>query len=255
MKKQLRAINRAIGVRTGWQLTREAGERRRYPIDFENWLIEICDHVRPFTMVTPERIDSVCRAIDYVHDARVPGDFVECGVWRGGCTMAAALRLLQRGENERNLWLYDTFEGMPPGDDIDVDPYGNQANDRRSAMLEIDGEWAAASLEEVHKAMHTTHYPRSRIHYVEGMVEDTIPANVPKQISVLRLDTDFYVSTQHELKHLVPLMAPRSVLIVDDYGHWAGAKKAVDEYFADRPVLLNRTDYSGRMALMVGPSQ
>src|SRR5690606_24776929 len=99
--------------------------------------------------------------------------------------------------------------------------------------------------------MVSTGYPMERCHFVEGKVEDTIPATVPDRISLLRLDTDWYESTRHELEHLWPLLQPGGVLIIDDYGHFEGARKAVDEYFLDRSdaPLLNRIDYTGRIAI------
>jgi hypothetical protein len=89
------------------------------------------------------------------------------------------------------------------------------------------------------------------MHFVKGKVEDTIPASTPDRIAILRLDTDWYASTRHELEHLYPLLAPGGVLIIDDYGHWEGCRQAVDEYFASRnlQVLLNRVDYTGRIAV------
>ena len=79
---------------------------------------------------------------------------------------------------------------------------------------------------------------------------DTLPASAPSQIALLRLDTDWYESTRHELEHLYPRLATGGVLIVDDYGHWEGARKATDEHLAAHPaLLLSRSDYTGRMAV------
>jgi len=106
-------------------------------------------------------------------------------------------------------------------------------------------------LDEVKKNVYGTGYPQDKIHFVKGKVEDTIPGTMPNQIALLRLDTDWYQSTMHELTHLFPLLQAKGVLIIDDYGHWQGAGKAVDEYFADKQIsiLLNRIDYSGRIAI------
>ena len=92
---------------------------------------------------------------------------------------------------------------------------------------------------------------RKRIHFIRGRVEDTIPAQAPARIALLRLDTDFYESTKHELIHLFPRLVPNGVLILDDYGHWQGARKAVDEYFEDNPcrILLNRIDFAARIGI------
>jgi len=96
-----------------------------------------------------------------------------------------------------------------------------------------------------------TGYPSERIHFVRGRVEDTIPASAPELIALLRLDTDWYDSTKHELIHMFPRLSKAGVIIIDDYGHWRGAREACDEYFAQNriPILLNRIDYTGRIAL------
>ncbi len=88
---------------------------------------------------------------------------------------------------------------------------------------------------------------------IKGKVEETIPHDIPEKISILRLDTDWYESTYHELVHLYPRLVKGGVLIIDDYGHWQGARKAVDQYFQENniPVLLNWIDYTGRVAVKI----
>ncbi len=78
---------------------------------------------------------------------------------------------------------------------------------------------------------------------------DTIPKNVPEKISILRLDTDWYESTKHELNNLFPRLVSGGILIIDDYGHFQGSKKAVDEYFEENKIssFLFRIDYTGRL--------
>ncbi len=222
-----------------------------YPPDFDEKLRSQIDAVRPFTMTTPERLFGLASAIDYVVARRIPGAIVECGVWRGGSMMFSALRLLDHRATDRELVLMDTFEGMAPPTDDDVDVSGRTA----ARLLEEDTErtgwaWAVAGEDDVRHNMATTGYPPERIRFVRGRVEDTVPAEAPDVIALLRLDTDWYESTMHELEHLVPRVSPGGVLIIDDYGHWQGAKRAVDEYFADKPVLLHRLDYTGRMTVL-----
>jgi hypothetical protein len=115
----------------------------------------------------------------------------------------------------------------------------------------VDNYWCIASVENVRKNIVSTGYPENRIHLVKGKVEDTVPQQAPEKIALLRLDTDWYESTKHEMEHLYPRLAPNGVLIIDDYGHWKGAKEAVDEYFAGRKFkpLLNRLDYTGRLVI------
>jgi hypothetical protein len=111
--------------------------------------------------------------------------------------------------------------------------------------------WGYSPIEDVRRNLLGTGYPTDRLHFVKGKVEDTIPGETPEQIALLRLDTDWYGSTKHEMQHLYPLVAQGGVLIVDDYGHWQGARSAVDEYLATNGIhlLLNRTDASGRLAI------
>ena len=98
-----------------------------------------------------------------------------------------------------------------------------------------------------------TAYPR--VEFVQGRVENTLPAAAPPEIAVLRLDTDWYESTRHELEHLYPRLVDGGVLIVDDYGYWQGARQAVDEYFGEtgEAILLNRIDDTGRIAVKRAP--
>jgi hypothetical protein len=108
-----------------------------------------------------------------------------------------------------------------------------------------------ASLNEVKSAMARTKYNPDRVHFIQGKVEDTIPGQAPESIALLRLDTDWYESTRHELEHLFPRLSPGGILIIDDYGDWQGARKAVDEFIASHaPTLfLSRIDDTGRLAV------
>ena len=209
--------------------------------------------VRDYTMTGAERLTGLINAVKYIVANRIEGDFVECGVWRGGSMMAAALTLNGLGDQSRHLHLFDTFEGMTPPTSKDVVFSGQTAKDIlvRTKRKEGPGVWAFASYQDVEQNMARTGYPADRIHLVKGKVEDTIPNNAPEKIALLRLDTDWYESTKHELQHLYPRLAPLGALIIDDYGHWVGAKQAVDEYFATLPFrpFLSRLDYTGRLAI------
>lgn len=208
--------------------------------------------VAPYTMTSRARVLSLIDATRYVARHRVPGAVVECGVWRGGSTMASALTLLAEGDAGRDLHLFDTFEGMPPPTDADVDHAGETADAQLRAAAPGTGVWCHAGLDDVRANLATTGYPAARVHFVKGRVEDTIPAAAPAAIALLRLDTDWYESTRHELEHLFPRLSPGGVLIIDDYGYWQGARRATDEYFAahpEVPLLLHRIDFTGRMAV------
>jgi hypothetical protein len=214
-----------------------------------NRLYERC---APFTMTSRERMYAMYQASRYVADAGIPGDVVECGVWRGGSSMMGALAMSAVPGAARKLWLYDTFEGMPEPSQEDYGLHGEDAlaEWQRNQRGEIN-EWCYAPLEEVRANLLSTGLAADGFELVQGLVEETIPARVPEQISLLRLDTDWYESTYHELVHLFPRLVPGGVLILDDYGHWGGVRDAVDRYVRENGLglLLARVDYAGRMAV------
>jgi hypothetical protein len=216
-----------------------------FPPDFESSDIEIIRAVEPYTMTSTERIHALVHAVRHIVRNRIAGDMVECGVWKGGSVMAMALTLLQLGERDRSLYLFDTFSGMTAPSDVDVDYQGQQAH------VILDAVRCEASQQEVEKAVFSTGYDREKIHFVSGRVEETIPDHAPASIALLRLDTDWYESTQHELRHLFPRLARGGVIIIDDYGHWRGARQAVDEYIAQNQIrlFLHRIDYTGRIGV------
>jgi predicted O-methyltransferase YrrM len=227
-------------------------DEERLRIDLEPEFRALHERCAPFTMTSPERMYAVWQAVRHVVRARVPGDIVECGVWRGGSSMLAALALLEAGDDERALYLYDTFAGMSEPGERDVTVSGASAlPEWRQAQRGEVNEWCFSPLEEVERNLRSTGIDPARLRFVQGKVEDTIPATAPERISVLRLDTDWYESTWHELTHLYPRLSPGGVLIVDDYGHWQGAREAVDRYFGEvaEPILLARTDYTGRIGV------
>jgi hypothetical protein len=203
-------------------------------------------------MTSPERIFALRSSIEYVVRHRIPGDIVECGVWKGGSMMATAKALMALGETDRTLHLFDTFDGMSAPTADDATFRGQRAADLMAdADKRSDWIWAYSPLKEVTANLHSTGYPADRMRFVQGKVEETIPSQAPAHIALLRLDTDWYESTWHELVHLYPRLSPGGVLIIDDYGHWAGARKAVDQYFSEQGarVLLNRIDYTARMCI------
>jgi hypothetical protein len=217
--------------------------------------------VERFTMTSPERIVAVCDATRYVVRNGVKGDIVECGVWRGGSMMAIARTLIEEGDTTRELYLYDTYAGMTEPSSRDEDVRGRSAarGMRRFGRDKAgNSKWCNASLDDVRANLFSTGYPIGRIKFVVGPVEETIPATLPDAIALLRLDTDWYESTKHEMENLFPLLVGRGVLILDDYGHWQGARRAVDEYFEQRGEevpLLHRIDYTGRMAVIAERSR
>jgi hypothetical protein len=223
--------------------------------DYGPELEQTIKRVRRHTMTSPRRIAALCDSVEHVVRAEVPGALVECGVWKGGSMMAAALTLLRLDAADRDLYLFDTFQGMPPPTREDVfsayDGYSPMRHWQRRRREGDANAWHFVPADEVRAALLSTGYPAERVHLVEGKVEDTLPAGSPDEIAVLRLDTDWYESTKHEMAHLYPRLSPGGVLLLDDYGHYEGARRAVDEYFdaaAGRP-LLSRVDYTGRVGI------
>lgn len=208
-----------------------------------------------YTMTSPERQIGLIEAVWYLDRKGVAGDFVECGVWRGGSMMLAIAARDPRPSIGRRYHLFDTFTGMSKPTEADV-----RIGDGQKA-LEIHASrdqgthnsWAYASLEDVQASFRKEGFSDESLIWHVGKVEDTLadPSSIPEKIALLRLDTDWYESTLLELEVLYPRLQNGGILIIDDYGSWAGARKAVDEYFEDRPVLLSRLDGAGRLVVKV----
>ena len=254
VKKGLKGIAQSIG----YDIVRHTAPSDRlsdYPPDFTPQHVAIIKQVLPYTLTSRERLFGLIEAVHYITRRKIPGSIVECGVWRGGSMMAAALTLLQLNSSERDLYLFDSFEGMPRPTDVDVHHTGTPGmvtfNNLQTG--EDSSAECAATLAEVQSTMKRTKYDPKLIHYVKGKVETTIPEQAPKQIALLRLDTDWYESTKHELEHLFPRLSPGGILIIDDYGDWQGARKAVDEYVANHApdLFLSRMDDTGRISVKI----
>ena len=225
-------------------LNTRAALRLMHP-DFDETSLGVLRRVLPYTMTSPARIVALCAAVRHVEANNIPGAFVECGVWKGGSSMAAALTFTA----PRPLFLFDTFEGMVAPTEHDRRATNGRPASGFYAEADKDSKiWCYSPLEEVKRNMDSTGYPPDQVTYVKGKVEDTVPAGAPERIAILRLDTDWYESTRHELEHLYPRLSPGGVLIIDDYGYWTGARKAVDEYFGGS-LFLSRIDESGRVAI------
>jgi O-methyltransferase len=240
-------------------LMREQHERAAFQ-DTDAGFMPIFERVKGFSMTSIERLYAMYKATEYVCRAGIPGSIVESGVWRGGSMMMAALTLQALGDCSRQLILFDTFEGLPkPNDTEDVDLWGHSAYDEwtRHRFTDESSDWAAASLEEVRANLLSTGYPSEKLIFIKGMVQNTLLGTRLGNIALLRLDTDWYESTVCELQYLYPLLSENGVLIIDDYGHLRGQKKAVDEYFANRHefLLLHRIDYSGRVTVKSSPAR
>jgi O-methyltransferase len=248
VRPQLKRLRARLGIRSS--RTRSL----KIPPDFDEATAHVVNTVSEFTMTSPERIEALVNSVRYVVANDIGGDFVECGVWRGGSSMALALTLRQLGDESRFLYLYDTFEGMsaPTDEDVSIDARSAAETFAERRLSEDSSEWCRSPIEEVKENLASTGYPIEKMHFIKGKVENTIPAHMPVgKLAILRLDTDWYESTRHELEHLYPRLVSGGILIIDDYGHWAGARKAVDDYIAQHGLrlFLNRVDYTARSAI------
>jgi O-methyltransferase len=282
-------VNRAISKVTGYQLVRTGSmpsdltpassvrparksaegakppastpERSRggkLPSDYDQETREIWEAVRDRTMTHHTRVHFLIQAVRYVDRYRVPGAVVECGVWRGGSMLTVAHTLLRLGVTDRELYLFDTFKGMTAPTERDVRiTEGKHADELLAAKGPGPMAWArpgkfVATLDDVKRGFAALDYPQDRIHFVPGRVEDTVPQHAPDGIAILRLDTDWYESTKHELTHLYQRLSPGGVLIIDDYGTWHGSKEATDEFLEETGEALLLTRVS-RAAVAVKP--
>ena len=249
MKKAAKAVIHGALRSVGLDLIRYDRTAETYPPDFGEDEVEIIRAVRPWTMTSLERLFALIQAVRHVSRHSIPGAIVECGVWKGGSMAAVARTLLKLNDASRDLYLFDTFTGMPEPSDKDVEYSGKHATQVLSE--EVGSQCADAPLESVQQVLFETGYPKDKLHFVPGRVEETIPTSSPESISLLRLDTDWYESTRHELVHLFPRVVKGGGIIVDDYGHWRGSRRACDEYFAEHgiSILLHRIDYTGRIGI------
>lgn len=198
--------------------------------------------VKPHTMTTLPRINCLYDSLEYIRINNIKGDFVECGVWQGGNILGMCHYLNHHQMLDKKVWAYDTFKGMTQPEDVDIDKDNRFAKDIFHEPL----FFCESSLEEVTYNVSKSSLPKENIEYIVGDVIETlnIKKNLPNEISLLRLDTDWYKSTKKELDILYPRLSNNGVLIVDDYGHWKGAKKAVDEYFHNLDINMEQIDYT-----------
>lgn len=181
----------------------------------------------PYTVTSLEKMERLYESIVYINENNIEGAYVECGVYMGGSIMNMALTQLNYAKLV-HIYLYDTFEGMTPPGDFDVNYRGVSA----SKILKRPSKRGICSLEQVKKNVSLTGYPQEFFHFRKGDVTVTLKEKVPEKISLLRLDTDWYESTKIELESLYPRLVKGGVLILDDYGYWKGARKATDDYFS-----------------------
>lgn len=227
--------------------------RLEYPDISDQFFADLISRINPHTLTLQTGVEApwaLYQAIEYIVCNEIPGDIVECGVWSGGSMLLAACALQHFGDTSRQIWLYDTFDGIPRPEPVDVRWDGKPALPTWERQQQKGGRWGYGGTQaHVREVVCSSGYPADRFVFVEGLVEDTLPTERPHEIALLRLDTDLYRSTYHELVHLYPRLSISGILILDDYGAFQGVRVAVDQYFAElgRPAFLARINAGVRL--------
>lgn len=254
MAKQMKALVKKAVNAFGYDLVRKTPYR--WPGELDEFDLDLVRYIqkKEFTMVSLERLINTIKACKYVCENNIPGDFVECGVWRGGNGILAQ-KIFQKFGVKKKVWMYDTFSGMTEPSTVDVNIYtGKKALEKYIQKQRSSyNEWSFSPLEEVKNNCTESSLDLASFEFIQGDVCETlkVSSNLPEKIAVLRLDTDWYESTRAELENLYPNVSNGGVLIIDDYGSWDGSRKAVDEYFskaAYKP-LFNVVDLDARSAV------
>lgn len=208
----------------------------------EKNIIETCNK---YSMTGKLRMYVLSQAIKYVKNQDIDGDFVECGVWKGGNIILFNKFNLFYNLNKK-IYGFDTFEGMSEPSELDKHNNITAKELAKKSRIKMS-DWCYCSYDEVVKNI-SQNTIIDNIFLIKGNVEQTLmeEKNLPEKISILRLDTDWYASTKIELEVLYKKLVKGGVLIIDDYGHWQGAKKAVDEYFKNKNIWLHYVDYTCR---------
>ena len=169
LKTYIRRIMKMCGLRSD--------SYPKVPPDFDELHVRIFGAVRHYTLTSPERVYALIEAVKFIVRHKVEGSMVECGVWKGGSAMAMALTLIELGDNEREIYLYDTFSGMSAPSEMDISIDGCLAQDKFSAtnISKETSSWYYSSLEEVTENVFSTGYPKDKFHFIKGKVEDTLP--------------------------------------------------------------------------------
>ena len=252
LKNSIRSLFKSFGYSLSKIEQTMAVELDEFDVKLIKFVLE-----KKYSMASVPRLINTVKSCRYVVENEIAGDFVECGVWRGGNGILAK-KLFEKMGSDKNVWMFDTFPGMTKPTSVDVRA-GTKISAQNQFAESQKGDytdWCYASLNEVKQNCSDSSLDVRAFRFVEGDICKTLllPDNVPNKIIILRLDTDWYESTKIELEVLYPRLNNSGVLIIDDYGHWEGARKAVDEYFSSATYkpLFNVIDYTGRSAIKLG---
>jgi O-methyltransferase len=189
-------------------------------------LAKLILQVKPVhTMVRNRSLMTLYRMVRYVNHISLPGAIVECGVWKGGSSamMAAACR---DSATQRDIWLFDSFEGLPPPSKLDG------TVEQKHYFKGMN----KGSIESVQHIFRKLRLPLERVHFVKGWFEQTIPSAEVGAIAVLHIDADWYESVSLVLHQLYDRVVPGGYVILDDYGYWPGCDRAVHDFLDARAI-------------------
>jgi hypothetical protein len=249
MRVLRRSVQRLVNG-FGYQIVRNQSAREQTQLQsIDPEFIELYEKCQAFSSLGIGRLTDLYMAANYVIDRGVPGDFVECGVGMGGVGSLWA-SVLARSSEDRGLYLFDTYEGAPSPGVLDEFIGSSESAKERWQRIKNQTDWTQFTVQSIKSLIAASGLPSEQIHLVPGLVQDTIPDHAPDKISLLHLDTNYYDSTIHELRNLLPRLSKFGVLAIDDYGNLPGVKKAVDEYVADTNMQLFFTTHgTGRIAV------
>ena len=249
MFKKLKNIYNIISLRIIFYL-HGIKKSKNFPTEIKEEEKEIIELSSKYTMTDTITMWALIQSIKNVIQNKIDGDFVECGVWRGG-NLILCQKYFDLQHIKKKIYGFDTFEGMTEPKEIDVDYRNIPASEQYSLFKSGEkSNLARCSLDETNKNIIET-VPKNNIKLIKGRVENTLreEKNLPEKISILRLDTDWYESTKIELEVLYPRLMSGGFLIIEDYGHFKGFRKAVDEYFKDNMPYLHYVNYTCRLII------
>lgn len=239
------------------QRSQREGEEVRLYLNYEEeaQARQALELVDDYTLTSYERMITLWQQVRYLDRAGIPGCLVECGTWRGGACGMMALAHLHNQSPWRAIHLFDSFEGLPePEAERDGGKAIQYAEGKASGSLQSIGRCVGTLEENQHLFAEIVKYPPELTHYHVGWFQQTVPQarSTLGPVALLRLDGDWYASTKICLDELAPLVSPGGFIILDDYGHWDGCRKATDEFLAtlERPVFINHIDRFGRYLIM-----
>jgi len=184
------------------------------------------------TMIGMQRLVSLQNCVETVLADDIPGDLVECGVWRGGASILMRAVLAAYEDETRCVWLADSFEGVPRPDaanyKADKLPWYAMGLHRAAPVLAVSEAEVRANFERYGLL-------DDQVRFLPGWFKDTLPNAPIDRISVLRLDGDLYESTIQALDALYPRLCPGGFCIIDDY-NLQGCRQAVADYRAKHEI-------------------